>query len=139
MAGRLLERSLVDKVFVSPVCKSQQPMHLRDYGLQDDQMQILKQYADGSTQDLLRYLASAKKVCLVVVDYAGLTTKVEDLHDFISQYECIRKVVVDQSPCINKVKVFARDDLLNGPCINDPTAEKATQKGLNKLDGGLLK
>ncbi|ORY97467.1 hypothetical protein BCR43DRAFT_489818 [Syncephalastrum racemosum] len=117
MAGRLLERSLVDKVFVSPVCKSQQPMHLRDYGLQDDQMQILKQYADGSTQDLLQYLAAATKVCLVVVDYAGLSTNTEDLYEFISKYESISKVVVDQLPSTNDAKFFERADLLDGPSI----------------------
>ncbi|KAG0937917.1 hypothetical protein G6F29_008452 [Rhizopus arrhizus] len=39
--------------------------------------------ADGDTGDMLRFVNTQKKVCLVAIDHAGLSTNTEDLRDFV--------------------------------------------------------
>ncbi|KAI9489340.1 hypothetical protein BDB00DRAFT_770731, partial [Zychaea mexicana] len=48
MVGRLRERSLVDKVFVSLSCKSNQPISERDCYTENEDMSTLSTIIDGS-------------------------------------------------------------------------------------------
>ncbi|KAG1053648.1 hypothetical protein G6F43_004285 [Rhizopus delemar] len=43
---------------------------------------LAKINADGDMQDMLRYISAEKKVCIVTLDFAGLTTNHEDLKVF---------------------------------------------------------
>ncbi|KAI8371798.1 uncharacterized protein BYT42DRAFT_501561 [Radiomyces spectabilis] len=69
MTDRLKERSLCEHVFVSSRSPASQPMQARDRHCRFD-INMLRN-ASGNTQ-----------VCLVVIDFAGLTTNVEDLKIF---------------------------------------------------------
>ncbi|KAI7851229.1 hypothetical protein BDC45DRAFT_425738, partial [Circinella umbellata] len=62
--------------------------------------------------DLLSYLPNTNNVCLVVVDYAGLSTNIQDLHNFIRQNKNLKRIIVDHLPHENDVKVFERETLL---------------------------
>ncbi|EIE81328.1 hypothetical protein RO3G_06033 [Rhizopus delemar RA 99-880] len=44
---------------------------------------LAKINADGDMQDMLRYISAEKKVCIVTLDFAGLTTNHEDLKVFL--------------------------------------------------------
>ncbi|CAO3698274.1 unnamed protein product [Rhizopus stolonifer] len=78
MVDNLRSRSIVDKVFVSKTSNANQPFHKRD--INADTMEE----TDGTTTDFIEFLnATKKKVILVVLDYAGLTTNVEDLKEFL--------------------------------------------------------
>ncbi|KAI7851228.1 hypothetical protein BDC45DRAFT_445925, partial [Circinella umbellata] len=55
MVGRLQERSLVDKVFVSLSCKSNQPISERDSNLKKKDLNFLNKFTDGSMQGKLNW------------------------------------------------------------------------------------
>ncbi|KAG2233965.1 hypothetical protein INT48_006457 [Thamnidium elegans] len=67
MVEKLRSQSLVDKVFVSKTSAANQPFHKRD--INQDNIEG----TDGCTTEVI----------LVVLDYAGLTTNVEDLKEFL--------------------------------------------------------
>lgn len=101
MVHLLRKRSLADKVFVSAISNANEQMARRDI-VKSSVTKGIKE-VDGDTQgkinainkgkmltamgflviDLLEYLKNATKVCLVAIDYAGLSTNVEDLNNFI--------------------------------------------------------
>ncbi|KAI7896756.1 uncharacterized protein EV154DRAFT_173063 [Mucor mucedo] len=65
---------------------------------------------DGTTEDLLLYLSSETRlVRLVSIDYAGLSTNLGDLRSFVSDYKCIKEIVIDKG---HRVEVFPRKQLL---------------------------
>jgi hypothetical protein len=103
MVECLTERSLTDKVFASPWCLANEPLATRDL---TEKAEIIKKLkgVKGNTQgmsihmhihsnlpdskyislDLFNYLSSTKKdVCLVAIDFAGLSTDHDDIHSFI--------------------------------------------------------
>ncbi|KAI8064321.1 uncharacterized protein B0P05DRAFT_581019 [Gilbertella persicaria] len=104
----LRNRSLVDYVFVSYFCNASDPLHSRD----KNQEKVLE---DGNTQDMLRHINNNNKVCLVVLDHAGLSTNREDLEQLvsISDNESLQKIIVDTLPFNNKVTIYERQKLLN--------------------------
>ncbi|GAN11533.1 hypothetical protein MAM1_0666d11097, partial [Mucor ambiguus] len=78
MIDKLRSRSLVDKVFVSQSSLANESFSKRD--INDD----VFEGADGSTRDLLKFLNfSEMQVILVILDYAGLSTNVDELKEFI--------------------------------------------------------
>lgn len=103
MVERLKERSHCDKVFVSPFCSSHDILSSRDLPRPVDILQNLKNVSGTMQgrrnrrkekksanplcrcdQDLFAFLTIAERdVCLVALDFAGLTTNNNDLHDFI--------------------------------------------------------
>ncbi|KAG1140683.1 hypothetical protein G6F37_012940 [Rhizopus arrhizus] len=81
MTRRLKERSLVDKIFVSPRANANELMVERDLIKNED---LLKQLnVDGDAQDLLNYINKNKKICLIILGYAGLSTNCKDLETFL--------------------------------------------------------
>ncbi|KAG0763983.1 hypothetical protein G6F57_004622 [Rhizopus arrhizus] len=112
MCKKLKMRSMIDKVFVSFKSSSNDPIMDRD--LDDDSKVLEKLDADGNTQDMLRYV-SAKKVCLVMLTFAGLTTNISDFETFLSKNANIERTVVDSLPHSNKIAIFDRKELLNDP------------------------
>ncbi|KAI7847917.1 hypothetical protein BDC45DRAFT_451108, partial [Circinella umbellata] len=55
MVSRLREQSLVDKVFVSHCCKSNQPISERDSNIENEDMETLNKFTDGSMQGILNW------------------------------------------------------------------------------------
>ncbi|KAI7900693.1 uncharacterized protein BX663DRAFT_438979, partial [Cokeromyces recurvatus] len=81
MCKRLKEKSLVDHVFVSYISQANDQLATRDLQQMSEIYKGL--HAEESTQDMMRFITNTAKVCLVVLDYAGLTTNSNDLYDFL--------------------------------------------------------
>lgn len=112
MSSNLKERSLVDVVFASPCSQASDPMESRDL----KEHPLLNQIdAAGSTQDLIKYIASKDKVCMVTLDYAGLSTNTLDLKEFLSTKTQIKKVIVDLFPYTNEMTAYDCHQLLEDP------------------------
>ncbi|KAI9362762.1 hypothetical protein BD770DRAFT_315673, partial [Pilaira anomala] len=112
MSLNLKERSLVDVVFASPCSQASDPMESRD----KKQHALLDQIGvAGSTQDLMKFIASKNKVCLVTLDYAGLSTNCLDLKEFLSKKTQIKKIIVDLFPYTNEMTVYDCNQLLEDP------------------------
>ncbi|KAI7861047.1 hypothetical protein BDC45DRAFT_600798 [Circinella umbellata] len=81
MAQRLRERSYVEKVFVSTQSNSKETLTERDIPWPSIMNEVKS--VDGTMQDLLKYVRSQSKICMVVLDYAGLSTDEEDIKEFL--------------------------------------------------------
>ncbi|KAG0960160.1 hypothetical protein G6F31_010933 [Rhizopus arrhizus] len=113
MTRRLKERSLVDKVFVSPRANANDLMVERDLTKDED---LLKQLnVDGDAQDLLNYINQNKKICLIILGYAGLSTNCKDLETFLRNSKNICKIIVDHLPFDNTIKILDCCELLQDP------------------------
>ncbi|KAI7907730.1 uncharacterized protein BX663DRAFT_425534 [Cokeromyces recurvatus] len=62
---------------------------------------------------MLCHIKNNNKMCLVVLDYAGLSTNREDLEQIISDNESLQKIIIDTLPFNNKVIIYERQKLLN--------------------------
>ncbi|KAF1800342.1 hypothetical protein FB192DRAFT_1380265 [Mucor lusitanicus] len=101
MVKNLQDRSCVQKVFVLTSSNAHQSIKKRDRNGK------IVEKTDGTTQDLLQYLKTTKKrVILVVLDYAGLTTNTEDLRDFLREYTNVVQIIVDRLPVTTEVEIF---------------------------------
>ncbi|ORY88943.1 hypothetical protein BCR43DRAFT_448667, partial [Syncephalastrum racemosum] len=83
MIKRMRARSLVDKTFVSPCSAAGEEFSLRDFPIHNKFDMSSLQDISGTTQDMISFLAVTPNVSLVVLDYAGLTTNIKDLKQFI--------------------------------------------------------
>ncbi|KAL1933931.1 hypothetical protein VTP01DRAFT_8021 [Rhizomucor pusillus] len=90
MVDKLRSRSLVEKVRVSYICKSSDPIAYRD---QDQNVTL--EGIDGTT-----------------MDYAGISTNTENIRMFLSNHSNIIKVFVDRLPIKNEVEMYDREQLL---------------------------
>ncbi|KAG1057347.1 hypothetical protein G6F43_000804 [Rhizopus delemar] len=109
MITKLKTKLLCGKVFVSPFSNSDTEFEKRDRNVQASKIvESLK--CDDTMEDLLLYLASeTRMVRLVAIDYAGLTTNLEDLRSFVSKHKCVKEIVVDKG---HRVEVIPRRRLL---------------------------
>ncbi|KAI9314914.1 hypothetical protein BX666DRAFT_1837215, partial [Dichotomocladium elegans] len=79
MVNKLYFRGKCEEVFVSPICKADQPILERDSPKQDDLLLHLKG-SHGDISDLVaRVHFSQKHFRLVIIDYAGLSTSPNDI------------------------------------------------------------
>ncbi|CEI92187.1 hypothetical protein RMCBS344292_06456 [Rhizopus microsporus] len=63
--------------------------------------------ANRDTQDILRYISDKeKKIVLVAIDYAGLTTNCEDMKSFLSTYSSIKEIATDLILSQNKARIY---------------------------------
>ncbi|ORE05687.1 hypothetical protein BCV72DRAFT_306206 [Rhizopus microsporus var. microsporus] len=61
----------------------------------------------GNAQDMINYLSAVEKyACLVMIDFGGLTTNINDLMVIVRNHDRLEKIIVDQLPIKNEVKVF---------------------------------
>ncbi|CAO3681921.1 unnamed protein product [Rhizopus stolonifer] len=112
MVEKLKTRSLADRVFISPNSSAGDPFNKRDENKREELMSHI--IANGDTQDMLRYISDKKKkVILVTIDYAGLTTNCEDMKSFLSTYSSIKEIAIDLIPSQNKAKMYTSQELLN--------------------------
>lgn len=83
MVDILYKRSLVDKVFVSPLSSTKQQFRKHDLG---DKNEILSKLNNihGCTIEFLEFLRNNAKICVIAVNYAGLTTNVTDLKKLLT-------------------------------------------------------
>ncbi|KAI8070533.1 uncharacterized protein B0P05DRAFT_580413 [Gilbertella persicaria] len=108
MVEKLKTRSLADRVFISPNSFAGDPFNKRGENKREELMSHI--IANGDTQDMLRYISDKKKkVILVTIDYAVLTTNCEDMKSFLSS---IKEIAIDLIPSQNKVKMYTSQELL---------------------------
>lgn len=122
MVQNLRERSLADYVFVSPMENAIIPLHARD---KKCNMDILKQLKDihGNCADLLSFITNREKICLVTLDYAGLTTNSRDLEEILRHHRNIEQIVVDLYYYENRFDTMNREDLLHDTQLLNTFAE----------------
>ncbi|KAG1457236.1 hypothetical protein G6F56_006656 [Rhizopus delemar] len=111
MCEKLKNRSLVSKILASVCCNANEPLLKRDSNKQEHILQQV--HADGDIQDMLVYISSMEKVCIVVIDFAGLTTNCEDLKTFLKNNPNIKKIIVDKLAHCNASHVYDLKELLN--------------------------
>ncbi|KAI8067025.1 uncharacterized protein B0P05DRAFT_475591 [Gilbertella persicaria] len=82
MVQCLKERSLCDTVFVSWSCSAAANIASRDMNVNPDLLTDLIG-VKGDTQSMISYInSSVTDICLVAIDFAGLSTNVGDLQNF---------------------------------------------------------
>ncbi|CEI89055.1 hypothetical protein RMCBS344292_03428 [Rhizopus microsporus] len=114
MVDTLFERSLVEKVFVSPCVSTFGSIATRDRGFYE------RMEDPAHVADLLAYIFATEKVYLVVFDLASLTTDKDDLLNFVGANKNLQGIIVDNIPAKNEYHFFTRYQLLNDPnALND--------------------
>ncbi|KAI8063942.1 hypothetical protein BDF21DRAFT_388890 [Thamnidium elegans] len=114
MADRLRERCSVKTVYASPVSNSRDEIASRD--LCEKSHGLLKQLScvSGSTQDMMNHIKTSKQaICLIVIDFAGLSSDCEDIKSFVRSHRKLKTIVIDSLPVNNTVKMFTRQDILH--------------------------
>ncbi|KAI9267002.1 hypothetical protein BY458DRAFT_437561, partial [Sporodiniella umbellata] len=111
MVDNLHERSFTSKVYVSTNSYSSTPFFERDLKNKDSIIDKLSQVT-GNTQDMLIYLKSIKhNVCLVSIDFAGLTTRTQDIIQLIETNPAIKKIAIETFTVANELFLFDTDSL----------------------------
>ncbi|CAO3697395.1 unnamed protein product [Rhizopus stolonifer] len=83
MIDNLYKRSLVDEVYVALKINVKQPFEKR--GLKVDQSILSKPIrTQGTTQDFLNTIIGYNKICIVGIDYAGITTNMSGLKKLLT-------------------------------------------------------
>ncbi|KAI9363102.1 hypothetical protein BD770DRAFT_212398 [Pilaira anomala] len=88
----LKSRSLVEYIYVTVSCNAKTPINRRD----------LKK---NMIIDFIKRLAKMSKVCLMVIDSAGLNTNMSDLESFICEHRNIEKIIIDTLAHDNQVHI----------------------------------
>ncbi|KAG2227450.1 hypothetical protein INT45_007475 [Circinella minor] len=111
MVNKLKERSLVNKCFISRVSNASDELGERD---QRDTSTSNIPGTHGNTQDMIGHIASSnKKICLVVIDYAGFSTNQQNIYDFVHNHKTLEKIIIDQIPYYNQTTCFTRSQMLD--------------------------
>ncbi|KAI9274147.1 hypothetical protein EDC94DRAFT_510028, partial [Helicostylum pulchrum] len=71
---------------------------------------------------LSKLSANIKKVCIVIVDYAGLSTNPDDIRTLVNTYSCLECIVVDRFRETEKYEVYSRSKILNNDNYLNPFA-----------------
>ncbi|KAI7849803.1 hypothetical protein BDC45DRAFT_266637 [Circinella umbellata] len=107
-------RSQVTNVYVSPRSHSKSPIASRDSTNEQDFTDI--NGCVGNTQALLNYLSSTTRlVCMVIVDYAALSTDPDDIVRLVKNYNSLECIVVDRFKDVGKYEVYRRNEILQTP------------------------
>ncbi|KAI9269616.1 hypothetical protein EDC94DRAFT_535908 [Helicostylum pulchrum] len=111
---KLKKKLLCEKVFASINTSANDPILSRDYNKFPRSSRSLAGCI-GDSQTMIDFITETnRKVRLVVIDFAGLSTNVDDLRHFIKNNRSISEVSVDES---HKVNVYTRYELLHGDDI----------------------
>lgn len=106
MISNLKERSFTTKIFVSPCSWASTPLASRDL-LPNSEAILDDLSVDGNTQDLLTYLKSVNHdVCLVSIDFAGITTRSEDIVKLVETNPFLKKIAIETFALCNEVFIF---------------------------------
>ncbi|KAI7869246.1 hypothetical protein BDF14DRAFT_1723123 [Spinellus fusiger] len=92
-------------VYVSPCSWASSPPVSRD--LKDGQQIMEALNIDGNTQDLLTYLKSIDHhVCLVSIDFAGITTRSQDIVNLVEVNPSLKMIAIETFALCNEVFIF---------------------------------
>ncbi|SAL99560.1 hypothetical protein [Absidia glauca] len=117
MVRNLRDRSLADHVFISPSSSANDKLDNRD----NNERKPLKG-TDGTTQNLIDYLnTTTTQIFLVCLGYAGLTTNVDDLQQFLSNHRNVKKILVDRLPYTSEVDILDSEEIIT----NNSVAERS--------------
>ncbi|KAI8388577.1 uncharacterized protein BYT42DRAFT_528538 [Radiomyces spectabilis] len=126
MCDNLKQRSMVDVVFGSTHSKANDPFCSRDLTkrkqtVEDDDdlgntqgktsIQLCSM-SNMSTLDMLEFIASKSKICIVALDHAGLTTNTHDLREFLRSHPQVKKIIVDKLPHTHEILVYDCKELV---------------------------
>ncbi|KAG1175470.1 hypothetical protein G6F70_004089 [Rhizopus microsporus] len=103
MVTKLKTKLLCRKVFVSP-CSSAD----MEFSKRDTSKKSLK-FMESFKYLLLFLKAETRMVRLIAIDYAGLSTNVEDLRSLVNNHKCVKEIVIDKG---HRVELFSRKQLL---------------------------
>ncbi|KAI9485395.1 MAG: hypothetical protein EXX96DRAFT_476384 [Benjaminiella poitrasii] len=117
-AKNLKERSLANKVFFGVYCSADDDLLTRDMKRNEDLLSKI------NADDMLQHISTAKKVCLVAIDFAGLTTNQEDLKIFLKNNYNVSKIIFEKLLFTNSTHVYDSHDLLNSNKIADFNGRK---------------
>ncbi|ORZ18468.1 hypothetical protein BCR42DRAFT_324919, partial [Absidia repens] len=68
---------------------------------------------DGTTQKLIEYWNTSRtQIFVVCLGYAGLTTNVDDLQQFLSNHRNIKKTLVDRLPYTHEVSILDSEKVI---------------------------
>ncbi|ORX53533.1 hypothetical protein DM01DRAFT_1305742 [Hesseltinella vesiculosa] len=116
MVDRLINTLMVDKVFVSLSSIASDSLSVRD--AKNGNMALAPfNNVTGDTQDLLSFIKVTENVCLVALDFAGLSTNPSDIVALIKENGNIQKIIIDLSSSGKHVKYFHRKDILEHPDV----------------------
>ncbi|KAI8331391.1 hypothetical protein BC941DRAFT_403846 [Chlamydoabsidia padenii] len=122
MIENLHINDLCEKVYVSPMCSANSELMRRDYHRTASTTTVLQQlrFHDGDMQDFIVFAkTTTMNIRLVVLDYAGLTTKPDDLRKFVKSIKSIKEIVVDKGhklECFTRHKLLTSDDIQKFNC-----------------------
>ncbi|KAI8968265.1 hypothetical protein BDF20DRAFT_839387 [Mycotypha africana] len=114
--GRQLANSLTTRVYVSFSSCASTPFRERDTTASKSVLKLTN--VNGDTQDMLHYLQSAKhNICLVSIDYAGLTSRSQELRRLIENNEKIKKIAIDTFALDSEIHIFDTKLLASDPSL----------------------
>ncbi|KAI9485636.1 MAG: hypothetical protein EXX96DRAFT_533975 [Benjaminiella poitrasii] len=116
MVNKLIARSLVDRVYLSPCSSANQEIGNRDLESIFNISEI--EGAVGTKQDMISYIGMVGNVSLVALDFAGLTTNVNDLEQLLLEMPNIKNIIIDELTQKHSVKILSRKQLLDDQEIN---------------------
>ncbi|KAI8970011.1 hypothetical protein BDF20DRAFT_825973, partial [Mycotypha africana] len=107
---KLKKKLLCEKVFASIDSNANSPILSRDCKQKEHLHQQFVGYS-GDMQTMIDFMTETnRKVRLVIIDFAGLSTDMDDLRHFVKTNKRILEVTVDEG---HKVSVFTRHELLH--------------------------
>ncbi|KAF1796284.1 hypothetical protein FB192DRAFT_1337011 [Mucor lusitanicus] len=110
MISNLKERSLATRIYASPCSWASSPLESRDLR---PQVIMNNLSVDGNTQDLLTYLKSVSHdVCLVAIDFAGLTTRSQDIIKLVETNPSLKKIAIETFAQCNELFIFNTEELV---------------------------
>ncbi|KAI8096331.1 uncharacterized protein BX664DRAFT_323677 [Halteromyces radiatus] len=110
MVNNLRERSLVDKTYVSISSLASSPFNERDLNVVDDMEKL--EHVTGNTQDMLEYIQAVDhNVCLVSIDFAGLSSRSHIVKDFLEEFHAIKKIAIETFSFDNEVLLLDSQQL----------------------------
>ncbi|KAI9011867.1 hypothetical protein CLU79DRAFT_771648 [Phycomyces nitens] len=112
MVKNLLSRSLATRIYVSACSRSSTPFEERDI----KKLEIYNEFADidGDTQEMLKYVQSVKHdVCLVSLDFSGLSSRSHHVKDLLEKNPSIKKIAMETFAVSNEVFIYDSDKLLS--------------------------
>lgn len=113
MVDNLLDRSLVDKVYVSVSSPASSPFNERDLNKTDEIMEKLK-HVTGNTPDMLEYLQSIDhNICLASIDFAGISSRSHFVKDLLEECPVIKKIAIETFIFNNEILLLDSQLLLS--------------------------
>ncbi|KAI7884752.1 uncharacterized protein EV154DRAFT_427886, partial [Mucor mucedo] len=116
MAIRLTERYSVKTFYASPFSNSMDEITSRDLCEKSKSLVKRLNNVSGSVQDTMNHIKAANtNICLIVIDFAGLSRDSEDIRSFNYSFRShpkLKKISVDRLPIKNMVTTYNKEDIL---------------------------